>query len=165
MTTKQRASRALRARCESAIENRQKTVAMDIQALEVFFREICFEIGLKYPPASVCFVTDQEMARLNGRFRKKRETTDVLSFPSEERPRPKGLQGAAAALRGEFLGDIAISPLVARRNGKRFGRSMAEEVRILLLHGILHLMGYDHESDRGKMERVETTLRRRLRLE
>ena len=70
----------------------------------------------------------------------------------------------AAGLRGEFLGDVVISPTVARRNAKRFGRTMAEEIRILLLHGILHLMGYDHESDRGEMESVEAKLRSRLRL-
>ena len=148
-----------------AIENRQKAAALNIASLDTFFRKSCREIGLKYPPAAVCFITDGEMKRLNTMYRKKRKTTDVLSFPSEERPKPKGLQRAARALRGEFLGDIAISPAVVRRNGKRFGRSMTEEIRILLLHGILHLMGYDHESDRGEMERVEAKLRRRLRLE
>ena len=119
---------------------------------------------LQYPPASVCFVTDREMKRLNGTYRGKNQTTDVLSFPSEERTKPKGLKRAVTALRGEFLGDIAISPTVARRNAKLFGRTAEEEIRILLVHGILHLMGYDHESDRGEMERVEANLRRRLRL-
>ena len=128
------------------------------------FRKICREVGLRYPPAAVCFISDGEMKRLNTLYRKKRKTTDVLSFPSEERAQPKGLRSTARVLRSEFLGDIAISPRVARRNAKRFGRSMAEEIRILLLHGVLHLMGYDHESDRGEMERVEAKLRRRLGL-
>jgi probable rRNA maturation factor len=104
------------------------------------------------------------MTRLNGTYRKKRRTTDVLSFPTEEQPRPMRLLEAAARLRGTFLGDIAISPAVARRNAKSVGRTMAGEIRILLLHGILHLMGYDHESDRGEMQREEARLRRRLRL-
>jgi len=147
-----------------AVENRQKAVRLKIAPLESFFRKTCREIGLSDTPAAVCLLTDREMKRLNTTYRKKRKTTDVLSFPSEDRPKPKGLKGAARALRGEFLGDIAISPAVARRNAKRFGRSMAEEIRILLLHGILHLMGYDHESDRGEMEREEAKLRRRLRL-
>jgi probable rRNA maturation factor len=166
MAKKRRNGGATRARRGPlAIENRQKAAALSVALLDTFFRKICREIGLKYPPASVCFITDSEMKRLNTVYRKKRKTTDVLSFPSVERPKPKALEGAATVLRGEFLGDIAISPAVARRNGKRFGRSMTEEIRILLLHGILHLMGYDHESDRGEMERVEAKLRRRLRLE
>jgi probable rRNA maturation factor len=139
-------------------------LAVEVAPLETFLRKTCREIGLRYPPASVCLITDREMKRLNTAFRKKRKTTDVLSFPSEERRKPRSLAGAAAALRSEFLGDIAISPTVARRNAKRFGRTMAEEIHILLLHGILHLMGYDHESDRGEMERVEANLRPRLGL-
>jgi len=163
----ERQSRGRRTRAKHsalAIENRQRAVELKIAPLESFFRKACREIGLSDSPASVCFLTDREMKRLNDTYRKKRKTTDVLSFPSEERPRPKGLKSAARALHGEFLGDIAISPVVARINAKRFDRSMAEEIRILLLHGILHLMGYDHESDRGEMEREEAKLRRRLRL-
>jgi len=139
-------------------------VDLEVEPLERFFRKACREMGLKYPPAVVCFLTDREMKRLNAKYRRKRKTTDVLSFPSEERRKPRSLKGAAASLRGEFLGDIAISATVARRNAKQFHRSLAEEIRILLLHGILHLMGYDHESDRGEMERVEAELRQRLRL-
>ena len=64
--------------------------------------------------------------------------------------------------RGAFLGDIAISPVVARRNARALGRKLPEELQILILHGVLHLLGYDHEADRGEMERVEMRLRRRL---
>ncbi|HTP69689.1 MAG TPA: rRNA maturation RNase YbeY [Dongiaceae bacterium] len=148
-----------------AIENRQGGVKIDLASLEKFFREIVKETGLRYPPAAVCLITDREMAVLNGKYRGKNRTTDVLSFPSEERAKPKSLGTAAAELRREFLGDIAISPKVARKNAKQFGRTMEEEIRVLLLHGILHLMGYDHESDRGEMGREEAKLRRRLRLE
>jgi probable rRNA maturation factor len=63
-----------------------------------------------------------------------------------------------------YLGDIAIAPEVARRNAKKFGRSLGDEMRILILHGILHLMGYDHETDTGQMERREKRLRRELGL-
>lgn len=165
MAKTRRIGRPKRARGEpSAIENWQKMVAVDIAGLDGFFRKICREIGLRYPPAAVCFLADREMKRLNTRYRKKRKTTDVLSFPSEEREQPKSVRNAATRLRMQFLGDIAISPTVAKQNAHRFGRSMAAEIRILLLHGILHLMGYDHESDRGEMERVEAKLRRRLGL-
>jgi probable rRNA maturation factor len=63
-----------------------------------------------------------------------------------------------------FLGDIAISPATARRNAKMLGRTMASELQVLILHGVLHLLGYDHETDRGQMDRVEARLRRRLGL-
>ncbi len=62
------------------------------------------------------------------------------------------------------MGDIAIAPSVARRNALRFGRTFDQEIRILILHGVLHLMGYDHESDSGQMERRENRLRRELGL-
>jgi probable rRNA maturation factor len=67
-------------------------------------------------------------------------------------------------VRREFLGDIAISPVVARSNAKAFNRTMSEEICVLMVHGLLHLLGYDHETDRGEMERVESTLRSRLGL-
>ena len=104
------------------------------------------------------------MKRLNATYRKKRKTTDVLSFPTEERSRPARRSSRAKALRGAFLGDIAISPTVARRNAKRFGRTLEQEICILILHGFLHLLGYDHETDDGEMKRVELNLRRKLGL-
>jgi probable rRNA maturation factor len=61
-----------------------------------------------------------------------------------------------------FLGDIAISPETARRNARRFRRTLDDELRILILHGVLHLLGYDHEADHGEMQRLETRLRREL---
>ena len=64
-----------------------------------------------------------------------------------------------------YLGDIAIAPSVARRNAPAFGRTFEKEMRILILHGVLHLMGYDHETDSGQMNRREMRLRRRLGLE
>jgi len=163
MATRQKVKRAKPA--ERAIENRQSGVRVDLAQLEKCFQRIVRELGLRYPAASVCLITDREMARLNRKYRGKNRTTDVLSFPSEERAKPRALWRTAAKLRGEFLGDIAISPKVARKNAKMFGRTTAGEIGALLLHGILHLMGYDHENDRGEMGREEAKLRRRLRLE
>lgn len=122
------------------------------------------ELGLQRGAACVCFVTDAEMTRLNRTFRNKAKTTDVLSFPSERRDKPRALRSAARNLRGSFLGDIAISPAVARNNAKQFGRTTTEEICVLMLHGLLHLLGYDHETDRGEMARVEAKLRGRLGL-
>ena len=63
-----------------------------------------------------------------------------------------------------YLGDIAISPVTARRNAAKYGRTLNAELRILMLHGVLHLLGYDHETDRGEMNRIEAKLRRRFGL-
>jgi probable rRNA maturation factor len=65
---------------------------------------------------------------------------------------------------GEFLGDIAISPATARRYARKHGRTLLAELRVLILHGVLHLMGYDHETDGGEMDRVERKLRKRFGL-
>ena len=65
---------------------------------------------------------------------------------------------------GEYLGDIVISPATARRYAKKNGRKLSDELQVLILHGVLHLLGYDHETDRGKMDRMERKLRKRLGL-
>ncbi len=102
------------------------------------------------------------MARLNETYRNKKGTTDVLSFPAEARQRPGTLETHLQKVRGRQLGDIAISPAVAKQNAKLYKRRLPEELQILILHGLLHLLGYDHEKDRGEMNRVEMRLRRRL---
>ncbi len=99
---------------------------------------------------NVLVTSSQELRALNRRFRKKDKTTDVLSFP------PMFDEG--------FAGDIAISADIAARNAKQLGHAAADEVKILVLHGVLHLAGYDHESDAGKMARLERRLRKTLAL-
>ena len=146
------------------IENRQRKVRVGVRTAAQFLGRVTRELGVGRDSVSLCFVTDREMARLNQTYRKKTGTTDVLSFPAEERPKPVSLARKAKGLRGEFLGDIAISPAVARRNADSFGRSLRGEIQVLILHGVLHLLGYDHETDRGEMDRVEGRLRRRLGL-
>jgi probable rRNA maturation factor len=89
---------------------------------------------------------NQRLRQLNRRFRRKNKPTDVLSFP-----RPSG-------------GDIAISAQIAGDNARLYGHSVADELKILVLHGILHLAGYEHETDNGCMARVESRLRARLQL-
>jgi len=94
---------------------------------------------------SVALVSDRRMRALNRQFRGKDKTTDVLSFPSEK----------------PFLGDIVIATGVAAKQARAAGHSIVTEVRVLALHGLLHLLGYDHDdkADRGRMARVELRLR------
>ena len=108
---------------------------------------------------NVCFVDDRAIRRLNSRYRGKPRATDVLSFPWQG---SNGARGAAAGEFAGFLGDVVISVETARRNARLEGHSTANEIRWLILHGVLHLLGYDHETDRGEMTALEHTLRERL---
>jgi probable rRNA maturation factor len=92
----------------------------------------------------VRFAGDREMRRVNRRFRDKDRTTDVLSFPGDD----------------GHLGDVLISVPAARRQAAAAGHAVERELKVLLLHGVLHCLGYDHETDRGEMERLERRLRR-----
>jgi probable rRNA maturation factor len=100
--------------------------------------------------------TDATVRDLNRRFRGKDEATDVLSFPA------KPLQNTKPAER--VAGDVAISVETARRQAAEQGHALATEIKVLILHGLLHLAGYDHETDAGKMQRRERKLRERLGL-
>jgi len=144
------------------ILNPQREVRVARPPLESFLRHVKKELGCGKADVTVCLVSDAEMARMNKKFRKKKGPTDVLSFPAVGRP--KSVSSRRRAKGGEFLGDIAISPATARRYAKKNGRTLASELRVLILHGVLHLLGYDHETDRGKMDRVERKLRKRFRL-
>jgi len=97
---------------------------------------------------TVAIVPDGVVRRLNGRFRSKDHPTDVLSFPGSS----------------PFLGDIVIARGVASRQARALGHSMRTELRILALHGLLHLLGYDHEVDNGRMAKMESRLRRQAGL-
>jgi probable rRNA maturation factor len=142
------------------IANRQRRVHVAIPPLRKFHERVRRE--LKFPPGSVAIelISDRAMARLNETYRKKRGPTDVLSFPANGSRRKN--RRASHAAKGEYLGDIAISPETARRNARRFSRTLPEEIRILILHGMIHLAGFDHETDHGEMDRLERRLRKRL---
>jgi probable rRNA maturation factor len=99
---------------------------------------------------SVLITGNYGIRRLNSRFRGKDRPTDVLSFPP--------------AAGEDLAGDIAISIEIAAYNARALGHSISDEIRILILHGILHLAGYDHENDDGEMAKKEMSLRRRFRL-
>jgi probable rRNA maturation factor len=105
------------------------------------------------------------MKRLNWTYRRKRGSTDVLSFPAHAQEDKRRARRQSRAKGNEYVGDIAISPVMAMRNARRDDRPLPDELRLLVLHGMIHLAGYDHETDRGQMQKLETTLRRRLGLQ
>jgi rRNA maturation RNase YbeY len=108
---------------------------------------------------NVCFVSDKEICEFNKIYRKKPYPTDVLSFPW----RGNGKRTKAGGNEFEnFLGDVIISARTARRNAREEGHSLREEIRWLMLHGVLHLLGYDHATDSGEMAALELALRDRL---
>jgi probable rRNA maturation factor len=158
------------------IVNRQSRILIPLPELDKFISRARRRLHLPKDSFTVCLVTDAESARWNRAYRGKSGPTDVLSFPTNAsrarhaRVHDKRLRAHDAfhAVNSnhaaKYFGDIAIAPAVAKRNASRFGRSFGDEMRILILHGILHLMGYDHEADDGQMERRENRLRRELRL-
>ena len=109
---------------------------------------------------TVALVRDATVRELNRDFRGIDRNTDVLSFPTDEVVRRPRLGGAPPAA-GRFFGDIVIARGVARRQARAEGHSERTELRVLALHGLLHLLGYDHERDRGRMRRLERRLRRK----
>jgi len=137
------------------ILNNQKKIRVALPPLEKFSKKALRALKLKSDSAAIAFVTDSEIARLNKIYRRKNKPTDVLSFPA---------QSAKRVNKSKFLGDIAIAPAVARRYAKKNSRSLESEICILILHGLLHLLGYDHEVDQGQMDRIERKLRRKLGL-
>jgi probable rRNA maturation factor len=124
--------------------------AAKIRALERFARQVARRLRLS-ADVSVLITGSAEVRKLNRRFRRKDKATDVLSFPC-----PNGS--------GEPAGDVAISAEIAAENALRYGHSPADELKILILHGMLHLAGYDHERDNGEMASRENALRKELHL-
>jgi probable rRNA maturation factor len=164
------------------ILNQQRRVRVSISSLEKFLAAARKRLRLAPRSLTVALVTDAQIRTWNRAYRGKNRPTDVLSFPADvSRAEPattrKHRQSSPArgtratrlpafrtASASKYLGDIAIAPAVARRNAQRFGRAFDHEMRILILHGILHLLGYDHETDTGQMDRRENRLRRDLGL-
>ncbi len=117
--------------------------------IKTFLRTAQRAVGIR-GEVGVLITSNEEIRRLNRDFRGKDKPTDVLSF--------------AAAQNGNIAGDIAICRDIARQNARALGHSLATEVKILLLHGLLHLAGYDHEADKGEMAALEQKLRAKLKL-
>jgi probable rRNA maturation factor len=155
------------------ILNRQTQVRISVASLEKFSTKVRKLLKIPAGAVTICLVSRADIAKWNRAYRGKNKPTDVLSFTTDEpstkqpfRKPPRKGRSAKSNHGGlqPYWGDIAIAPAIARQNARRFGRALNDEMRILILHGILHLMGYDHETDNGQMERREMRLRRRLGL-
>jgi probable rRNA maturation factor len=130
-----------------SIENRS-AARLPRGPLIVFAQKVRSAVRLKGDVA-ILIASNDELQRLNREFRGKDKPTDVLSFPSDVR---------------DHAGDIAISAEIAAASARRRNLTLADETKVLILHGMLHLAGYDHENDGGEMARKELSLRRRFGL-
>lgn len=129
--------------------NRQRKIRIETKAWESFAEKAATAIGRQGSSATIAFVSDSSIRRLNRQFRGIDKATDVLSFPADETDNLN-------------LGDIAISVETAAKQAKENGLTLDEEVAQLILHGLLHLCGYDHETDNGEMNRLEVRMRKKL---
>jgi len=134
---------------------RKKITGLSHATLERFVLRARRAVHLR-DGVNVLVTNSQELRSLNRQYRGKDKATDVLSFPSPQ----LGLRQAK-----RIAGELAISADIDRENAIRLGHSAAEEIKILVLHGILHLAGFDHEQDNGEMAREEIRFRHRLKLD
>ncbi|HEV2348311.1 MAG TPA: rRNA maturation RNase YbeY [Terriglobia bacterium] len=170
------------------IVNRQNQIRLDLGATRKFVGQLRKRLLLGRGDFNVCLVEDRVIAALNATYRGNAHPTDVLSFPwtagNGKKRRTLKNTFLSSALRAKdtrrktgrfsceierrefsnFLGDIVISVETARRNARMEGHSVAREIRWLILHGALHLLGYDHESDGGVMTELEHKLRARMKM-
>jgi probable rRNA maturation factor len=129
------------------VVNRQRGKKIDTEEWSRFAVKVLEAIGNHGSSATIAFVSDKKIRTLNRQFRNVDKPTDVLSFPSEEQT---------------DLGDIAISVETAAAQARENGLTFDTEIAQLILHGLLHLSGYDHETDSGEMNRLELRLRKKL---
>ncbi len=145
--------------CEIVLQNPCRYSDVAARSLRPWVHTLITELAPSASTFTARFLSDREMRRLNATFRQRDQPTDVLSFPGDLDP---GLGGSAIETEEELhLGDVAISVPTARRQAAAAGHSTARELRLLLLHGMLHCLGHDHETDDGSMERLEQQLRER----
>lgn len=136
------------------VVNRQRARKLNAKQWREFGEAALKTIGRDHESATIAFVADPAIKELNRRFRGQNYATDVLSFPNEA--------AAFETANEKHLGDVVISVPRAAAQAKTHGLSFAIEVKQLILHGLLHLCGYDHQTDDGEMNRLELRLRRRL---
>lgn len=135
---------------ELAVQNPGRCPTATVRALGPWLRSLLGELAPGADSLAVRFVSAREMRELNRTFRQRNESTDVLSFPGEDTPE------------GRHLGDIVISVPTARRQAAAARLELDREIRQLVLHGVLHCLGYDHETDNGRMAALEARLRQRF---
>ena len=138
------------------VVNRQRKRKVDCVRWTTFSDRALAVLPATGQDVTVAFVSDRAMAALNRMWRGKSGTTDVLSFPAE--------QDEFEKTEGSRLGDVVISVEQAARQARQNGMRFDEEVAQLILHGMIHLCGYDHSTDNGEMNRLEMRLRKKLRI-
>jgi probable rRNA maturation factor len=136
------------------VVNRQRHRKIKAKHWREFTEKALRAIGGDSRSATIVFVSDDAIRKLNRRFRGKSFATDVLSFPTAVEP--------FEVENGSHLGDVVISVERAATQAKANGLSFSSELEQLILHGLLHLRGYDHEADNGEMNRLELKLRRKM---
>jgi rRNA maturation RNase YbeY len=145
------------------IQSHIRCVTIDLALLGRLARAILVNVGETSAELGILFVGDQRMRGLNRRYRGKDRTTDVLAFAMREAVMPYALrqvQGRPLHRTSDILGDVVIAVPTAVRQAKQGRRSLNEELSVLLIHGILHLCGYDHE--RGEKEARRMHRRERM---
>jgi probable rRNA maturation factor len=141
---------------DSIVLNRQRKYPIQVSSLNRFLLQLCLRLRISNKECAVLLTNDRTIRRLNHRFRKKDTPTDVLSFPCQSAP------DRALAFENHYLGDVIISVERAHRQAVTRKHNLERELRILVIHGILHLLGHDHETDQGQMRRKELKLQREL---
>jgi len=131
---------------EIALQNPNRYPEAQARRLRPWLTRLVAELAPEAGSLGVRFASDRELRRANRTWRGKDKATDVLSFPGDD----------------GHLGDILLSVPTARRQAESAGHPVERELQVLLLHGVLHCLGYDHETDQGEMERLERKLRRRF---
>lgn len=134
---------------EITVQNPRRYRSLQTSDLRLWLDELLRELAPDTSSFGVRLIDDDEMRQLNWRFRGLDRPTDVLSFPGGDTEE------------GHHLGDVVISIPTARAQAEQRGHSTRSELRLLLVHGVLHCLGYDHEADSGEMDRIESRLRRR----
>jgi len=136
------------------VVNRQRKLPFDCQPWQIFVSKAMKLLPTAVAGVTIAFVSDRAMRELNRLWRHKSGTTDVLSFPAT--------QDLFEMAEGPNLGDVIISVEQAARQAKEHGLTFQQEIAQLILHGLIHLCGYDHATDKGEMNRLELRLRKRL---
>lgn len=125
------------------IQNRQRKYRINLRPIKELIEKLLKEFGLEGKEITVVLVSDRKIKELNRTYRGKNYPTDVLSFGYEDET---------------YLGDIIISVETAKKQAEQMGHSLEREIAVLVIHGFLHLLGYDHEKDRGEMRSLEEKL-------
>ncbi len=144
------------------VVNRQRLARIDARRVATLANATLDAIGRSGANLTVAFVRDRVIKALNNKFRGSDRTTDVLSFPALDEGKKTSGPHFIGSDSLQHTGDIVVSTDTALKQAGDAGHSLAHEVDELVIHGVLHLCGYDHETDRGKMNRLELKLRRKL---